>query len=77
MTDELFPFNAEEDGNVGKDSSLGGDEGTFGLSVETGVRLELEMPKAVKDGWNSDRPVLMMEVNFGRICLAAVDQGIG
>ena len=77
VIEELFPFNVEEDRNAGEDGSLGSDADTFGLSVDTGVNLESETPKAVKDGWNSYRIVSMMELNFGKMFLAAVDQGVG
>ena len=68
VIEESFPINAEG-GNV----SEYGRVWEFGFSVETGVHLELETPKAVKDSWNSDRLLSIMEVNLGEMCLAALD----
>ena len=68
VSEESFSFDAS--------SGYGGGEGTLGLSVDTGAgKVAVETPKAVVDGWNSDRNVSMVDVDLSGLCLAVVDRG--
>ena len=52
-----------------------GVSGTLGLSVDTGAdSLAVDTPRAVVDGWNTDRDVLMVELDVSSLCLAATDK---
>ena len=74
VVEETFSFNSEDEDDVGEGQNLGSNEGTFGgLSVETGVPVASETPKAVTDCWNANKKVSMIVVNVEEMCLASID----
>ena len=70
VVEQSFSFPDEHDEGEG----IGGSVQGTSVSVLT---VEVETPAAVKVGWNSDKAVSMVSLEFDNMCLACVDKGGG
>ena len=68
VVEQSFSFPDEDDEGEGIGGSV---QGTSVLTVE------VETAAAVKGGWNSDKAVSMVSLEFDNMCLACVDKGGG